>query len=412
MAKGLPCSEPLRSDNSKREGSPGAIEHPVWAPHPPQRDPSLDQTVGGRLEAAKKGISVPQNTKHDESSSSGAIGQPVTVKTPVAATTEQSSATDAGSSSKSRGNSLKSSASSQSGASKRRRTVETEEGGAGADEHTRILFACPFYKFDPIKYFRCFRKYELRRYSDVRQHILRNHTLGDMYCANCWATFSKEKFAEFETHTSAMDCQRQLRPETLFPREAAALTRLEFGRGDDDESKWYSTWELLFPEHPRPDSTHVKPDASELLTLLNPSRTALLQSLPAILLSTGGVLSPANTEFITRSIHDIYASNLQSTTTRHRLQSQIHEFQTNRAPLAGNSHGDGEPNGPDYTSDCSEQLLVPSWLDETRNQTSPAPIWGNSHGEGEPNELEQTADALELFISAGMKHPGKSTSHI
>ncbi|KAJ2973168.1 hypothetical protein NQ176_g6761 [Zarea fungicola] len=144
---------------------------------------------------------------------------------------------------------------------------DEKEGSSERNDITTKLYACPFYKFDPLTHYRCGRKYDLRRPADVRQHILRCHTLGPMYCANCWRSWDQSQSGEFVEHTVAMSCDRVPQPEHLNRVEQSDLEAMDLG-GPNGREKWYLIWDTLFSDHERPDSPYQDPTAKEILTIV------------------------------------------------------------------------------------------------------------------------------------------------
>ena len=191
--------------------------------------------------------------------------------------------------------------------------------GIRDDFSAPTYFACPFYKFDPARHFRCFRKYELRRYSDVKQHILRCHTLTSLYCTNCWRCWGSSSVADWETHVWQSACKKEPVPDQLLPREAVALTELATG-AMPEESRWYLMWKLLFPGHPCPTSPYMVPGPSDVLSLLDTSMSALQEKLPSLLRSRGVDLGSEAAASLVAEIHGIYINTPLAATTRRRLK--------------------------------------------------------------------------------------------
>lgn len=186
-------------------------------------------------------------------------------------------------------------------------------GGSSAP----TCYACPFFKFDPVRHFRCYCKYELRRYIDVKQHIIRRHTLGTLYCSNCWATFDDrwDSVQAWVAHCQQHACENKPVPDRLLPSEAAALQELAHGHVEE-EAKWYQMWDLLFPRHPRPDSPHMVTEASDILSQLGPPVSKLLEKLPGLLSSRGIDIDFEATASLAEEIHHIYTNIPLKATTR------------------------------------------------------------------------------------------------
>ncbi|OAA58806.1 hypothetical protein ISF_06589 [Cordyceps fumosorosea ARSEF 2679] len=344
--KGLPCSRPVRSRGSRSHAGSEASEPPASSAAPPSPQQSTRVNPGPGQRAFDRppapqdywllGISGADDA--DPCRIDTIIPETSALTTPPASTEEPAVAVS------SRGKAtatMRRSAIASSGLP----SLATLFQPPGLDIRVgdpprhdpddppseRPLLACPFYKFDPIAHFRCFRKYDLRRYSDVKQHILRCHTLGTQYCANCWQVFQPNQEAEWEAHIQQRGCERRQGPEDLRPSEVRALTALEFDGPLSDTSKWDAVWDLLFVGHPRPPSPYMDPGWSELESMMNhSSRTAAVQeSLPS-LLREQGIEQEAAVRLAAR-IHDLYAAALvaPTTTSRHRLQPPIDAPESN-----------------------------------------------------------------------------------
>ncbi|KAK3315531.1 hypothetical protein B0H66DRAFT_628691 [Apodospora peruviana] len=153
------------------------------------------------------------------------------------------------------------------------------------------FLACPLYKFDPHKYFRCLQKYNLTKFAYVVQHLERCHILGGIYCWNCWTEFRKQE--DLQAHLRTLPrCASLKGPERLWPAE---LTGVNKDRKLSDEEKWFRLWEKLFLGLPKPASAYVKDGLAgirdlghssllsatqELLRIHNPSWASSLQEDP------------------------------------------------------------------------------------------------------------------------------------
>ncbi|KIM99692.1 hypothetical protein OIDMADRAFT_55602 [Oidiodendron maius Zn] len=127
------------------------------------------------------------------------------------------------------------------------------------------FLACPFYKLDPRRYWRCYRKYELTDFNAVRQHIRRCHRLSEWRCPICWAVFPSEE--EWVAHTRDNTCQQRSNEHDEFDEgELADLCRMH--RGDTDEESWLHMWDRHFTGHPRPISVYVESSIAEPANIL------------------------------------------------------------------------------------------------------------------------------------------------
>ncbi|KAM3485931.1 hypothetical protein MY8738_000951 [Beauveria namnaoensis] len=211
--------------------------------------------------------------------------------------------------------------------------VDVEEDGA----RPRCL-ACPFYKFDPARHFDCYRKYQLMRYSDVKQHILRRHSLGTLYCSNCWRTWKNNELLLWQSHVAQIPpCQFVPEPESLRPQEATALLELDVATLSQHE-KWYRMWDLLFIDHQRPLSPYVENGFGEILLLVDHSHDSLLRELPLLLSELGIQVDHQAVQFLGNRIDGIYRQSLipgQSQSPRYRRQHAIQQQQELQLQLQG-----------------------------------------------------------------------------
>ncbi|KAM3505062.1 hypothetical protein MY11210_008124 [Beauveria gryllotalpidicola] len=212
----------------------------------------------------------------------------------------------------------------------------SNDGGGDFEEDSAMprLLACPFYKFDPARHFRCYRKYELRRYSDVKGHIFRCHTLtydGANYCPNCWRTWKKNEELLWVNHMSQIPrpCHHVPEPECLHPQEVIALDELDV-TGLSEYKKWYRMWDLLFISHQAPPSPYVEHGLGEILLLVGHSHDTLLRELPVLLLELGIQVDYQVVQYLGNRIDGIYRQSLisgQPQSPRYRRQHAIQQQQ-------------------------------------------------------------------------------------
>lgn len=173
------------------------------------------------------------------------------------------------------------------------------------DRAVAPLYACPFFKFDPKKYSRCFRKYELRRPCDVKQHILRCHTFEGLYCVRCWSSWTAAKAPEWDAHVAILSCIRLPQPDLLLPHERDWLRDMRLD-GSDESAKWYRMWNLLFANHQQPPSPYVDYGPGEVLGTLDSCRENLLQQLPRFVLQLRNSVTTEEEQAIGHEIDAIY----------------------------------------------------------------------------------------------------------
>ncbi|VUC30883.1 unnamed protein product [Clonostachys rosea] len=225
----------------------------------------------------------------------------------------------------------------------KKRKRQTGDGGESsetdlADEKGQNM-ACPFYKFDPLTYFRCQHRYQLKRYADVKQHLVRLHTFGPCYCHVCWHDFGRDDRA-LKEHVQRKSCRPMPGPEALIDEELEQLRNQH--RGGSDEKKWYSLWEFLFPGHEPPASHYLKEGILENVPLLKEeAHHALQEKLSTILLRQNILLPDASLpqlrDELVSACFDT-ASLLQKPRPRRRMPETSKSRQQSRLPPTGNSN--------------------------------------------------------------------------
>ncbi|KAH8896351.1 hypothetical protein GQ53DRAFT_852510 [Thozetella sp. PMI_491] len=129
--------------------------------------------------------------------------------------------------------------------------------------HSRgINFACPFAVRFPDKHHACFVHISLPDMSSVSHHVCGAHR-RPYYCPVCYRLF--DTGAERDNHARCRICslqastsiegatEQQMRTIALGERELAA------GRSGNQEGLWFSAYETLFPEDPRPPTAYLHP---------------------------------------------------------------------------------------------------------------------------------------------------------
>lgn len=159
------------------------------------------------------------------------------------------------------------------------------------------FWACPFYKFDPVRHARCLGKYGFKRFVDVKQHIERCHVLkGFYYCPRCWDRWMEPD--PWAAHVDSRECLDIPEPE-LIRRNSPILHALlsdefeqlnQLPRGLNEWGKWYEMWHRLFHIHGHtpPELPYVEDCITESVALVaRHNEAALRVELPAVLQSYG-----------------------------------------------------------------------------------------------------------------------------
>lgn len=155
---------------------------------------------------------------------------------------------------------------SKQGGAKRAKTSSDEV--THAKEEDKRLFACPFWKKDPIRHRKCFKG--VRRIRDVKQHLRRKH-IQPFFCPRCGMEFGDEDTA-LRIHMRAVEQCDNLEfpePDGITPLHQKALKGYS-DRSASEAEQWYVIWGHLFPggpngkpPPPRPTSPYVDQDLSE-----------------------------------------------------------------------------------------------------------------------------------------------------
>ena len=135
------------------------------------------------------------------------------------------------------------------------------------------LFACPYSKFDPIRfsernideknYRGCSSSY-LSDISRLKQHLYRTHRKPDFYCRSCFEIFKSE--AQLDTHTRKRPPCEPCEPhfaEKMSVEQMADVKRRKPGKTPADT--WFAIFRILFPEAPLPQSPYADSVSSEAI---------------------------------------------------------------------------------------------------------------------------------------------------
>jgi hypothetical protein len=129
---------------------------------------------------------------------------------------------------------------------------------SGEGEESQKSFACPYLKWNPIKYSSCCIK-KISKISYVKQHLHRKHT-PERYCQTCQATDFPDDDS-LERHIKVGICTH--RDRTMFDG-ISYQQRYQMPRKSkpnaSKEDQWYAIWEILFPREERPCSVYMDTD--------------------------------------------------------------------------------------------------------------------------------------------------------
>lgn len=255
------------------------------------------------------------------------------------------------------------------------------------------LLACPFYKLDPYRHYRCLEKHKLKRLADVRQHINRAHVVRAHYCPMCWAIFQTK--GTLDSHVGAGNCPGL--PELtkigidnpilhgLLPEEAERLAVLP--RGPTETDKWYWLWDTLFSEHPRPASPYVMEGIAEPMALLaRDGEHRLQENLPALLRAHNNPSDPESMANLARDITRVFSDI--PTPASH---SSFRKFPTEN-PNAVTIAARGEPAVP---------MEMPLSIMDDAPLSTPHSLRSLNLGFYGPEATEDSYLASQGFFSAG-----------
>ncbi|KAK4208193.1 hypothetical protein QBC37DRAFT_239177, partial [Rhypophila decipiens] len=130
--------------------------------------------------------------------------------------------------------------------------------------------ACIFYKHDKLRHLNCL-KFSLKRVKDVKQHIWRKHRQPQLYCPTCYLVFDPvEERPEHDSHVQTRSCSAQPRPawDGVTERQRSFLSQRETAGPGDVEAQWFSVWDKIFPEKPRPRSPYVESGFTEYVEMV------------------------------------------------------------------------------------------------------------------------------------------------
>lgn len=147
-------------------------------------------------------------------------------------------------------------------------------------EQQNKLFACPYFKFEPLRYaegnthelhYRGCAGGLFRDISRVKQHLKRVHHRPDFYCRRCFTMFSTSE--DLQVHSSQKEgCAAETCP---FPEklDETQQNKIHVKRpGKDPKELWYDIFKIIFPGVPVPESPYIEaaqPKSSEQSILEN-----------------------------------------------------------------------------------------------------------------------------------------------
>ena len=139
-----------------------------------------------------------------------------------------------------------------------------------AKSMTSKLFACPYSKYDTVRYsasnttelaYRTCATAVLRSIPHVKQHLYRVHKRPEYFCPNCNHVVDDAEKLSF--HISRNDCMisEQKFEEKMTPEQFGKIKRRQ--RNADAVQSWYEMWDVLFPNKARTTSPYSEEDSHQ-----------------------------------------------------------------------------------------------------------------------------------------------------
>ncbi len=183
-----------------------------------------------------------------------------------------------------------------------------------ANEWKEQVLACPFYKFNSVRYMSCVRL-RLSRIRDVKQHLMRRHR-RPTYCPVCGEIFNDS--GRCDSHITARTCYPPpggVNIEGVTETQSVALTR-RVDRTLDASSQWFSVWDILFPDRCRPQSPYLSlTHFGELLSIFHnywehQRDTLIAQAIQSTAGGGGGhsPLSPLMAELSSEIVENLFST--------------------------------------------------------------------------------------------------------
>jgi hypothetical protein len=236
-----------------------------------------------------------------------------------------------------------------------------ERGGCAGDSSPypkNPHLACPFYKYDGMRYMSCARL-RLKRIRDVKQHLNRRHR-RPMYCPVCGTVFQNSE--AWHIHISGRSCDPadNVEVEGIDDAQVKALAR-RVNRSLDAKEQWLSIWTILFPDSKPPSSPYMTTKVEETLGMVRDYWGRHGQLLVAEIAAT----SLSRRQLGSGSVNDV--TSLAGRVVDELLERIRNSSQAAMDPAASNPTifelpftMPDAPNHPIPPSDSSRHV-VPSW---------------------------------------------------
>lgn len=147
----------------------------------------------------------------------------------------------------------------------KRRPPGPEKGGSSPDYEVGTLLACPYHKFDPLRYssnnirekeYRGCASSFLRDIPRLKQHLYRVHKRPNFCCSRCSGLFgNQELLNEHSRQEPPCRVNQPKYQEKMSHSQYLAIKRRQVG--SDTQKQWYHIFGILFPSAPEPDSPYA-----------------------------------------------------------------------------------------------------------------------------------------------------------
>jgi len=137
------------------------------------------------------------------------------------------------------------------------------------DKNLPKSFACPFLKWCPTRYSRCYVNVKkLSSISYVKQHLIRKHT-PERYCQVCQAANFPDDNSLIR-HINIGNCTRRDRTmiDGVSYQQRSRLSRKSTPNACK-EDQWFAIWDILFTGYQRPNSVYMDTDLTQEMLQLH-----------------------------------------------------------------------------------------------------------------------------------------------
>jgi hypothetical protein len=158
--------------------------------------------------------------------------------------------------------------------SRDKRRKRQEYGSLGTDvSDGKLLLACPYFKYDPIRYsernmleknYRGCSSSFLKNISRLKQHLYRVHRRPDHYCGRCSEEFESQDALDAHTRLlTQCDVSDPQYSEKMTANQLTRIKRRSPGRSSRDT--WYIIFKILFPGASLPNSPFAECRSSDTI---------------------------------------------------------------------------------------------------------------------------------------------------